>query len=137
MIERESLARDPKMSNPLVLAFLGDATYSHFVRYHLIAKGMVKPNLLHKTANRYVSAKAQAKILLTLMPELTEEEMGQVKRGRNAKSGSSAKNADIIDYRHATAFEALIGYLYLIGKEERMQEIIHRAFAIVEGEQQA
>lgn len=135
-MQREELTRDPDLTNPLVLAFLGDATYAHCVRYHLIAKGLVKPNQLHKTANRYVSAKAQAHILLTILPELTEEEQAIVKRGRNAKSGSSAKNADIIDYRHATAFEALIGYLYLHGREERIAEIVQRAFTIVEGDLQ-
>lgn len=133
-MQKEELTRDPNQTNPLVLAFLGDATYAHCVRYHLIARGLVKPNQLHKAANRYVSAKAQANILMNLMPELSEEEVSIVKRGRNAKSGSSAKNADIIDYRHATAFEALIGYLYLNGKEERIAEIMQQAFAIVEGE---
>ncbi|GAA4723509.1 Mini-ribonuclease 3 [Brevibacillus fulvus] len=133
-MQKEELTRDPKLANPLVWAFLGDATYAHCVRYHLIARGLVKPNQLHKTANQYVSAKAQANILLTLLPMLTEEEVGVVKRGRNAKSGSVAKNADIIDYRHATAFEALIGYLYLQGREERIAEIMQLAFAVVEGE---
>ncbi|WP_139492815.1 Mini-ribonuclease 3 [Brevibacillus dissolubilis] len=130
---REPLTRDPKQANSLVLAFLGDATYSHCVRYHLIAKGIAKPNDLHKETKRYVSAKAQATILHALMPQLTEEEQREVRRGRNAKSGSSAKNADIIDYRHATAFEALIGYLYLNGQDDRLAEIIQQAFAIVEG----
>lgn len=132
-MQKEQLARDPRLTNPLVLAFLGDATYAHCVRYHLIASGMVKPNLLHRAANQYVSARAQAQILLTLMPTLTEEEQEIVRRGRNAKSGSVAKNADIVDYRHATAFEALIGYLYLLGREERIAEIMEQAFAIVEG----
>lgn len=133
-MQKEELSRDPKLTNPLVLAFLGDATYSHCVRYHLIARGIVKPHQLHQTANRYVSAKAQANILLRLMPNFTEEETGVVKRGRNAKSGSVAKNADIIDYRHATALEALIGYLYLSEQEERIAEIMLQAFAIVEGD---
>jgi ribonuclease-3 family protein len=132
-MRREQLTRDPKLTNPLVLAFLGDATYAHCVRYHLIARGLVKPHQLHMEANRYVSAKAQANILLTLLPTLTEEEQSVVKRGRNAKSGSVAKNADMIDYRHATAFEALIGYLYLNGQEERLAAIVEQAFAIVEG----
>jgi ribonuclease-3 family protein len=132
-MQREELTRDPKSTNPLVLAFLGDATYAHCVRYHLIARGLVKPNQLHKEANRYVSAKAQANILLTLLPTLSEEEQAVVRRGRNAKSGSVAKNADIIDYRHATAFEALIGYLYLNGHKDRLAEIVEQAFAIVEG----
>lgn len=134
-MHREELKNDPRLTNPLVLAFLGDATYAHCVRYHLIARGMVKPNLLHKEANRYVSAAAQAKILLALLPLLTEEETAVMKRGRNAKSGSTAKNASIIDYRHATAFEALIGYLYLKGDDERIAEIMEKAFAIVEGDQ--
>lgn len=103
-MQKEELSKDPHLLNPLVLAFLGDATYSHCVRYHLIAKGLVKPNVLHKTANQYVSAKAQANILLTLMPLFTEEEAAVVRRGRNAKSGSSAKNADIIDYRRRYRF---------------------------------
>lgn len=133
---REELVRDPKQSNPLVWAFLGDATYTHCVRYHLIARGMVKPNQLHKEAKRYVSAKAQANILHSLMPTLSEEEQLVVKRGRNAKSGSAAKNADIVDYRHATALEALIGYLYLQGEEARIAEIMQQAFEIVEGAQE-
>lgn len=132
-MQKEQLKNDPKLTSPLVLAFLGDATYAHFVRYHLIAKGLVKPNQLHKEANRYVSATAQANILMLLMPMLSEEEAAIVKRGRNAKSGSVAKNASIIDYRHATAFEALVGYLYLKGEEERMAELLEQAFAIVEG----
>jgi ribonuclease-3 family protein len=70
------------------------------------------------------------------MPLLSEEETAIVKRGRNAKSGSTAKNASIIDYRHATAFEALIGYLYLKGEDGRIAEIMERAFAIVEGAQE-
>ncbi|MDT3417636.1 ribonuclease-3 family protein [Brevibacillus aydinogluensis] len=132
-MQKEELSRDPNMLNPLVLAFLGDATYAHCVRYHLIAKGLVKPHQLHKAANRYVSARAQAAILHALLPSLSEEEQAVVRRGRNAKSGSCAKNADIIDYRHATAFEALIGYLYLCGREERVAELVQQAFAIVEG----
>ncbi|WP_019123560.1 Mini-ribonuclease 3 [Brevibacillus massiliensis] len=133
-MQKERLTRDPKQTNPLVLAFLGDATYSHCVRYHLIARGLVKPHELHTEAKRYVSARAQAHVLLTLMPCLTETEQAIVKRGRNAKSGSVAKNADIIDYRHATAFEALIGFLYLDAQEERLAELVQQAFAIVEGE---
>lgn len=135
-MQREQLKNDPRLTSPLVLAFLGDATYAHLVRYHLIAKGIVKPHLLHKEANRYVSAAAQAHILLALMPLLSEEETAIVKRGRNAKSGSTAKNASIIDYRHATAFEALIGYLYLKGEDGRIAEIMERAVTIVEGAQE-
>lgn len=134
-MQKEELTRDPKLTNPLVLAFLGDATYAHCVRYHLIARGLVKPNRLHQEANRYVSAKAQANILHALMSTLTEEEQAVVKRGRNAKSGSVAKNADIVDYRYATAFEALIGYLYLHERHERIAEIMQQSFAIVEGGQ--
>lgn len=130
---KEPLQRDPDQLNPLVLAYLGDATYAHHVRYHLIARGMVKPNQLHREANRYVSAKAQANIMINLLPMLTEQELAVVRRGRNTKSGSVAKNADIIDYRHATALEALLGYLELSGQEQRLHEIIQHTFAIVEG----
>lgn len=130
---KEQLQREPDQINPLVLAYLGDATYAHYVRYHLIARGLVKPNQLHKESTRYVSAKAQANILLTLLPQLSEQELAVVKRGRNAKSGSVAKNANVIDYRHATALEALIGYLFLSGQEQRLDQIIQQSFAIVEG----
>lgn len=116
--------RDPKQLNPLALAYIGDSIYEIYVRQFLLAQGEVKPHLLHKAATRFVSAKAQAYQLEHLMDRLNEEERGIVRRGRNAKSGTIPKNASPADYNKATAFEALIGFLHLSGKEERMEELI-------------
>ncbi|MFC0212841.1 Mini-ribonuclease 3 [Paenibacillus chartarius] len=105
-------SRDPAQLNPLVLAYIGDAVFEVFVRQYVISQTNHRPNHLHRQSTRFVSAKAQAAALQRLMPELSEEERDIVKRGRNAKSGSSPRNTDILDYRHSTAFECLLGYLY-------------------------
>lgn len=120
--------------NGLALAFLGDAAYDLGIRRYLLEKGLTKPNRLHQMATQYVSAKAQAKIVRLLVEEgsLTEEELAIFKRGRNAKSHTSAKNSDIVTYRIATGFEAVIGYLTLMNQEERVQEVIQQAITIVE-----
>lgn len=109
----------------LVLAYIGDAVYELAVRRYLVTQGSVKVNQLHKGAVRYVRAGAQARALFALEEKLTEEETAVVRRGRNAKSATLPKNADIMEYRQATALEALIGYLYLQGQQERMMEIIN------------
>lgn len=113
-------AREPRLLNPLVLAYMGDAVYEVFVRQYVVSLTNHKPNHLHQLATRYVSAKAQARSLARLLPLLTEEETDIVKRGRNAKSATKAKNADVLEYRHSTAFECLIGYLYYTGRWERL-----------------
>lgn len=120
--------------NSLAIAYMGDAVYEKYIRYHLLLKGKTKPNLLHKEATKFVSAKAQASILKVLNEQgfLTEEEQVIVKRGRNAKSGSIPKNTDVQTYRHSTAFEALIGHLYLIKDNERLEQIITMAIEIAE-----
>ncbi|GAB7387317.1 Mini-ribonuclease 3 [Bacillaceae bacterium] len=127
-----ALPRDPKQLNALVLAYLGDAVYELHVRYHLLARGEVKPQLLHKGAIDYVSAKAQAAILKGIYDMLTEEEQLVVRRGRNAKSGTVPKNTSLEEYRHSTAFESLIGYLYLTRQKERLAWVIEEAFRVVE-----
>lgn len=100
--------------SPLVLAYLGDTVYETYIREYLIRQNTQrKVNDLHKLAIKYVKAKAQATIIHEIEIELTEEESKIYKRGRNQKSNTSPKNADIIDYKHATGFEALVGYLYL------------------------
>ncbi|WP_316572521.1 Mini-ribonuclease 3 [Neobacillus sp. YIM B06451] len=126
---------DEKQLNSLALAYMGDAVLEVYVRRHLLQKGTVKPHRLHAEATKYVSAKAQSQILFSFMDEglLVEEEMAVVKRGRNAKSGSVPKNTDVVTYRHSTAFEALIGTLYLSGNKKRLEELIEKAFAYVEG----
>ncbi|MED4600381.1 Mini-ribonuclease 3 [Paenibacillus validus] len=113
-------AREPRLLNPLVLAYMGDAVYEVFIRQYVVSQTNHKPNHLHRLATRYVSAKAQAKSLTRWLPLLTEEETDIVKRGRNAKSATKAKNADVLEYRHSTAFECLIGYLYYMRRWERL-----------------
>ncbi|MGG1519881.1 Mini-ribonuclease 3 [Paenibacillus oryzisoli] len=119
----------PNLLNPLVLAYIGDAVYEVYVRQYVISGGNHRPNHLHRAATGYVSAKAQSKLLAALMPTLSEEEQDIVKRGRNAKSGTTAKNADVLEYRHSTAFECLVGYLYYQKSFERLREIMDFAIA--------
>lgn len=114
---------DLKVLSPLQLAYIGDAVYELFIRTFLIGTKNIPVNELHKEAVEYVKAKAQADITHYLEDKLTEEEWQIVKRGRNAKSGSAPKNANPLDYRYATGFETLIGYLYLNGNYERILEI--------------
>ena len=119
--------------SPLVLAYLGDTVYESYVREYLIRKNINKKvNDLHKSAIKYVNAKAQATIIHEIENELTEDEERIYKRGRNQKSHTSPKNADIIDYKHATGFEALIGYLYLNEESDRLKYIISKGLEIIE-----
>ena len=121
--------KDSKLLNSLALAYIGDAVYEIYVRHHLLANGNVRPNQLHNLAKKYVSAKAQASILHQLIEQNTfsEEEQAVIRRGRNAKSGTIPKNTDVQTYRYSTAFEALIGYLYLEKRHQRLEEIIQLA----------
>lgn len=119
--------------SPLVLAYLGDTVYESYVREYLIRKNINKKvNDLHKSAIKYVNAKAQATVIHAIEEELTEDEERIYKRGRNQKSHTSPKNADIIDYKHATGFEALIGYLYLSEDTDRLKYIISKGIEIIE-----
>lgn len=120
-------AKKPNEMPGLALAYIGDAVWEILIRRHLLERGEMKPNSLHKMATRYVKAKAQSDALHLILDTLSEEETAVMKRGRNAKSGSAPKNADMIDYRHATGFEALLGYLYLQGRYDRIQEIADKA----------
>ena len=119
--------------SPLVLAYLGDTVYESYIREHLIRQNINrKVNNLHKLAIQYSKAKAQATIIHEIENELTEEEMKIFKRGRNQKSHTAPKNADIIDYKYATGFEALIGYLYLSEDKERLEYIVKKGIEIIE-----
>ena len=119
--------------SPLVLAYLGDTVYESYIREHLIRQNINrKVNNLHKLAIQYSKAKAQATIIHELEDELTEEEMKIFKRGRNQKSHTAPKNADIIDYKYATGFEALIGYLYLSEDKERLEYLVKKGIEIIE-----
>ena len=117
-------ASDVKMLNPLVLAYVGDSVYDTFVRTLLVSGGNGRVAKLHKMSIEFVKAKAQADILGKINELLTPEEQDIVRRGRNTKSSTVPKNADILDYRYATGFEALIGFLYLTGQIERLMEVI-------------
>ncbi|MFC0469767.1 Mini-ribonuclease 3 [Halalkalibacter kiskunsagensis] len=125
---------DFKQLNALALAYMGDSVLDMYIRYYLIAKGNVRPHRLHVEATKYVSAKAQAFIMGGLLDEgfLTDEEVAIFKRGRNAKSGSIPKNTDLNTYRYSTGFEALLGYHYFQGEEERLDEIMKKAVIIIE-----
>ena len=128
-----------KLLNGLALAYMGDGIYEVYVRNHVMQKGLTKPNLLHATATKFVSAKAQASLMQQMLEQenfLTEEELEIYKRGRNSKSHTVAKNADVGTYRIATGFEALMGYLYLSDQQERLEELINWCLQQVEGEQQ-
>ncbi|AMA74472.1 MULTISPECIES: Mini-ribonuclease 3 [Aneurinibacillus] len=131
-MKQDKLTRDPRQINALALAYMGDAVLEVRVRQHLIAAGEVKPNLLQRAAVRYVSAKAQASIVEGIWERLTEEEKAVLKRGRNAKSATVPKNANIAEYRLSTGFEALLGFLYLTRQEKRLDEILSYALEWVD-----
>ncbi|SHI14526.1 Mini-ribonuclease 3 [Sporanaerobacter acetigenes] len=124
-MNKKLTVREASMLSPLQLAYIGDAVYELFIRTYLLERDL-PVHELHKEAIKYVKAKAQSDIVHGLEDELTEEEKAIVKRGRNAKTYSSPKNADLIDYKYATGFESLIGFLYLTGRQERMMELFHK-----------
>lgn len=115
---------------PLALAFVGDCVYELYIRNYLIAEKYRDVNELHRKSVFFVKAKAQAYILHELEAELEEEERNVVRRGRNAHPHTVPKNADIADYRHATAYETLIGYLYLSGDSERLAYILEKSVTV-------
>ena len=115
---------DIRTYSPVVLAYIGDAVYELLIRTILVDQGNRQANTLHKKASTYVKASAQAAMAEAFLPELTEEELSYFKRGRNAKTVSMAKHATMHDYRHATGFEALMGYLYLTDQMKRMIDLI-------------
>ena len=124
-ISREKDIQDAKMLSPLVWAYVGDAVYELFVRTTLTNNSNSKPNKLHIEAIKYVKAKAQANILSKISEKLTDEEKDIVRRGRNTENHHVAKNSNVADYAQSTAFEALIGYLYLTKQDERLKEILN------------
>lgn len=114
------------MTNPLVLAYLGDAIYELYIRKYLIEKGLVKVNNLQSESIKYVSAKNQAKYLFLLIDNnfFNEEELDIIKKARNHKVNHKPKNCDIITYKNSTSFEAVIGYLYQKNNIEKIESII-------------
>lgn len=116
--------KDIRTYSPLTLAYLGDAVYEIMIRTILVKKGNCSVNQLHKKASSLVKAASQSEIIKVIEEKLTEEEHSVYKRGRNAHSPTMAKNASMSDYRRATGFEALMGYLYLKEDYTRMIELI-------------
>lgn len=126
--------KDVKQINTTALAYMGDALYEVYIRRHVMETGQTNADRLHAMAVPFVRAEGQATVIKKMMEGfLTEEEASLAKRARNHKTTSRPKNASPMDYKWATAFEALLGYLYLEGKTERMMEIIGRAIEIIEG----
>jgi ribonuclease III family protein len=122
-----------RLLNPLVLAFAGDAIYEVMVREYLINNNReMLVHKLHKEAVSFVKAHAQSEFMKQLRDELTEEEFAIYKRGRNAKSGTVPKNADVQEYREATGFEAVFGFLYLTGQNERLNNMFKKIISISE-----
>ena len=130
-LSREALRlkeMDPGTYSPLALAYIGDAVYELIVRTMVISHGSIQVNKMHKKSASLVNAGTQAEMIRLMMEELTEEETAVYKRGRNAKSVTTAKHATVVDYRTATGFEALCGYLYLMGRLERLVTLISHGF---------
>lgn len=121
---------DAKQYSPLTLAFIGDGIYDIIIRTIVVTNGNAPVNKLHKQVSNFVKASAQAALFHEIEAGLTEEEKSIYKRGRNAKSFTSAKNATIIDYRIATGLEALIGYLYLSHQTERIITLIRKGLCL-------
>lgn len=122
--EFELEEQDIRTYSPLTLAYIGDAIFELVVRTVLVERKNMQPEKLHKAAIKIVKAETQSLLIEALKEELTEEELKIYKRGRNAKAVTRAKNAAMSDYRRATGFEALMGYLYLKGDLERMIRLI-------------
>ncbi|MBD5134928.1 MAG: ribonuclease III [Lachnospiraceae bacterium] len=115
---------DADTYSPLTLAYIGDAIYEIVIRTMVVSWANIQVNKLHKKSSALVKAQTQAQMIKLLFDDLDDREMTIYKRGRNAKSFTKAKNATVIDYRMATGFEALMGYLYMSHKSERMMELI-------------
>lgn len=115
---------DIRTYSPLTLAYIGDGIYDLVIRSLVVAKGNTKAGELHKRTSQLVKAHTQAELMEVLLPLLTEEEAEVYRRGRNAKSPTMAKNATMSDYRKATGFEALMGWLYLRDDFERLVELV-------------
>ncbi len=110
--------------SPLALAYIGDSIYDLIIRTMVVERGNTAPSRLHQRATKLVCAAAQSEMIKALQPLLTEEELNIFRRGRNAKSITMAKHASMSDYRRATGFEALMGYLYLNDRTDRILELI-------------
>ncbi len=115
---------DVNQMSPLVWAYIGDSVYEQYIREYLVTNTEFKPHKLHIEATKFVKASAQAKILQLIEDELTDEEKDIVRRTRNTKNHHLPKNSNVQEYMYATAFEGLIGYLYLSKQKDRLNELL-------------
>lgn len=128
LIPRTKGITEVNLMPPLVWAYVGDSVYELFIRTQLVNNTKLNPHKLHIESIKYVKAKAQAEILAKIYDDLEEKERDIVRRGRNAENHHLPKNADATDYMYATAFEALIGYLYLSRQDERLEELLKKCY---------
>lgn len=131
ILKNKFTIQEAKQLNPLVLAFIGDAIYEVFIRTQLVDKNRSLPvHKLHVKAISFVKAHAQSEFMKIIESQLTEEENNIFKRGRNAKSGTIPKNADVQEYKMATGFEALMGFLYITEQTERLNYLFNMVISI-------
>ena len=126
-IEFHKDEQEVNLMPPLTWAYIGDCVYELYVRTKLVDETKLKPHALHIEAIKHVKAQAQAETLKKIFDELTEKEQDVVRRGRNAENHHLPKNANVQDYMYATAFEALLGYLYLTKQDTRLKEILAKS----------
>lgn len=130
IIKREKQLEEIKLMPPLVWAYIGDCVYELFIRTKLVNATKLNPHKLHIETIKYVKARAQAETLTKIYEDLTDEEKDIARRGRNAENHHLPKNAELADYTKATAFEALIGYLYLTKQDKRLKDILEKSYEI-------
>lgn len=121
--------------NPLLLAYIGDAIFELFIRVELFSKGIKNVKELNKSVREYVMACAQSNIMKEIYPLLNDEEVNVLRRGRNAKSTNIPKSSKVIEYKYATGFEALLGYLFLLDRIDRLMEILKLSLECIKGEE--
>lgn len=124
-----ALRAEARNYSPLVLAFLGDSVYEREIRERIVRRGNASPNELNRRSSELAKAATQAAMIQALLPDLREDEAAIYRRGRNAKPHTMPKNAAPSDYRMATGFEAVMGYLFLSGEEARYKELIERGLS--------
>ena len=129
------IASDLREVSPQVLAYIGDSVYELYARCHVASKTAGNNNRMHKLNIGYVSAVSQAKAMRVLENELDEEEEQYFRRGKNSNPHSVSKNANPAEYKYATGFEALIGFLFLDNRSTRLEYIINRTFDILDSEE--